>query len=241
MRYEDQTTSYKQKAKGDNQELNGKYKWKILVLSAVITFSMMAEPAFATKINQVPPYNVYSAVPNGWSANNQAYGSASSSGVGNIYATSPTGGATAEADSYHNLNANTNVPGSQPQFTTSGSTIYYGYTIAYDVQITHNSASSGTAQYKGGSQLYENRGSGWFLAKSCIFSPVTTPGDNTNTVGTICSSSGNTGTNTWATIGINDAYTTTASAFYTNTVDAKNSPHNVQVQELVLCDQLCGL
>lgn len=191
--------------------------------------------AFA--VIQYSPWNYYGGIPNGWNPSNTAYASATTWGDGFIYSISTGFGGTADANSWHNYDTNAGVAKNQPQLTTSGSAIYFGADTSYNVYITKG--TFGTAQYKGGANLYKqvNGNSNW--QGSCVTNPpISNAGLNTGSQHLTCLISGYTGTNTFSSVGINDAYVTSP-WFGSNIVDAKNSPHKITVQNIYVCDTNC--
>lgn len=205
----------------------------VIAIITILLFSTSTSPAFATTYHQYPTYNCASAIPNGWDIYNDAYASASTSGSAYTYAQAPYGYSEV-ADAYMNMDQNGNGC-STPELTNpNGNTLWYGYDISYNVSITNQ--GSGTSQYTDGAQLWEDNSGTWYRLDSCIISPVTST--SSNDIGSMCSTS--TGSsNTYATVGITESYATGPAASGDNIVDAKTNPSTVN--ELVLCDQLCGL
>ena len=230
MKFKPRHTHKKQK--GDMKILNNKTKTftssAIIFVATIIILGSTSLPAFATIIDAYPPYTSVSAVPNGWSSDGNSYGSATSTGYAYVYAAAPSGISTELATTYHNMDSSGNA-GSQPKLTTTASTIYYGYDIAYDVSITNQ--GSGTTKYIAGANLYENY-NGWTMLDSCVFTVTTST--NSETLNNCHTPSG--ASTTYATVGINEAYATNPISGY-NTVDAKTYPSGVNA--LVLCDETC--
>lgn len=207
-----------------------------LALSSIIVVVMTIGVAYATSVYQVSPWADYGGIPNGWSGT-QRYGFANTYGEGEIYAQSTGFEGTTNANAWHNYNTSTGSAGTEPRITTSASTVYFGADVSYALEITKG--TFGTAQYKSGANLYRINSGNTLFQKTCVISAITTSGIKTGSAAVYCNNGGYAGTNTFATVGLHDVYTTTPWSG-TNRVDAKNGAYETTTSELVLCDVNCG-
>lgn len=208
-----------------------KYTISTSLVIGVISMVSMVVPVFATSNEWSYPYSCGDAVPNGWSSDNNAYANEDySTGYSYVYAQASSGTEQAVTDMDYDSGS---LCDTSEQLTTSASTIYWGYDTSYIVSISNQ--GSGTTQYTGGANLYDSTGGSFSFYDSCVFTITSSASSESSQV---CNDSNGSGSLTFATEAINEAYAT-GPLSGTNIVDAKNSGNEALVNWLKLCDQSC--